>query len=210
MVNKRQLRFDLKRLQSIKTWQLVIVFIMASFVAATFLRLNNIGMVERRTAVINADKTGNEKNIQNRLYDLQRYVSSHMNADMGKGVYLESSYQRAVQTAYSKVSTTSNPNGNIYKKAQQVCAPRFTHWSLAYVQCTTEELSKYPAGTSLVDSIQLPRADMFLHNYVSPLWTPDFAGFSVLICVVIFIIILARFTSVIILRILLKKRYSVI
>lgn len=208
MLDKKRIWFDLKRLQSIKTWQLVIIFILACFIAATFLRLNNIGMVERRTAVINADNAGDESSVRNRLYDLQRYVSSHMNADMGKGVYLEASYKRAVQAAYEKVSSGGNPNGNIYKKAQETCAPRFSSWSLAYVQCTADELGKYPAGSSLVSSIALPKADMYLHSFVSPLWTPDFAGFSVLICVVIFIIILTRLTGVIILRILLKRRYQ--
>lgn len=206
VVNKKQIRFDLKRLQQVKTWQLVIIFILACFVSATFLRLNNIGMVERRSAVISADNSGDEKATADRLYDLQRYVSSHMNTDMGKGVYLEASYKKAVAAAYAKASSGSN--GNIYKKAQQVCAPQFTSWSLAYVQCTANELSKYPAGTSLIDMVDLPKADMYLHSFSSPLWTPDFAGFSVLICVVIFIIIFARTTSVIILKILLKRRYA--
>lgn len=183
---------------------------MAAFLAATFLRLNNIGMIERRTAVTNADADGNSETTITRLYDLQRYVSAHMNTDMGKGLYLEASYKRDVQKSYNTASSDVNPNGNIYKKAQEVCAPRFTRWSPAYVQCTSSELAKYPAATNLVDAAKLPRADTYLHVFISPLWSPDFAGWSVLVCIALILMILARVISVIILRIILRHRYKVV
>jgi len=169
-------------------------------VSATFLRLNNIGMVERRKAVLDADKVGNSEITQNRLYDLQRYVTSHMNTDMGKGIYLEDSYKRDVQTAYTKASTENN----IYKKAQEVCAPQFSSWSQAYVQCTIGELAKYPAN----DNLKMPKADAYLHVFVSPIISFDFAGLSVLICIVILTMIMVRLTSVIILKMLLRYHYK--
>jgi len=89
VVDKRSIKHSIKQLQRIKTWQLVILLILAGFLSATFLRLNNIGMIQRRTAVLNADAVGDNEITQNRLYDLQRYVTSHMNTDMNKGVYLE-------------------------------------------------------------------------------------------------------------------------
>lgn len=208
MVDKKKIKSKLNQLQRFKTWQLLILLILSTFVSATFLRLNNIGMVERRSAVITADNKGDATVTQNRLYDLQRYVSAHMNTDMGKGVYLESSYKRDVQTAYDNVSGGSNPNGNIYKKAQEICAPRFTNYSYAYLQCTTSELAKYPASDNLINSINLPQANMYLHSFASPLWSPDFAGYSLIVSVFISIIILARFTSVGILRIMLRHHYK--
>jgi hypothetical protein len=152
VADKRRVRKTIKDLQRIKTWQLVVVLILMGFVSATFLRLNNIGMVERRTAVTNADKAGDETDIIRKLSDLQRYVAAHMNTDLGKGVYLESTYQKDSQAALDAVSDDANPNGNIYKKAQEVCAPQFTHYSTAYLQCTTSELAKYPASSNLVNS----------------------------------------------------------
>jgi len=201
-VDKKKVRHSLNKLQHIKTWQLVILLILAGFISATFLRLNNIGMLDRRNAVIAADTVGDGGVTQSRLYDLQRFVSAHMNTDMGKGIYLEASYKRDVQAAYTRASGTSN--GNIYKKAQEVCAPRYTSWSPAYVQCTVTELAKYPSADALV----LPKADMYLHSYVSPLWSPDFAGWSLLVCCFILLIIIVRITSVGILRLLLARRYK--
>lgn len=77
LVTKRQqYGRGLKRLQQVKTWQLVLVLVLILFVTATFLRLNNIGMIQRRDAVLSADKQGNEDVLRNRLYDLQRMLHS--------------------------------------------------------------------------------------------------------------------------------------
>jgi hypothetical protein len=208
VADKRRIKHSIKQWQRVKTWQLIVLLILAGFVSATFLRLNNIGMIERRSAVLSADEAGVSEITINRLYDLQRYVSAHMNTDMGKGVYLEASYKRDTQAAYDKAAVDSNPNGNIYKKAQEVCAPKFSRYSYAYLQCTTGELAKYPAASDLQTAVQAPKADSYLHVFVSPLWSPDFAGWSVVLCAVLAVMIIVRFISLLILRIILHQHYK--
>jgi hypothetical protein len=207
VTDKRQVRRSIKDLQRVKTWQLIIVLILVGFLAATFLRLNNIGMVERRTAVIAADEAGNQEDLIKRLYDLQRYVSTHMNTDMGKGVYLEASYKRDSQKVLDAAASQQNENGNIYKKAQEVCAPRFSGYSAAYLQCTTSELAKYPAATDLISAAKLPAADSYLHDFVSPAWSPDFAGWSLVVCGVLVLMIIARLIGLVVLKLLLRRHY---
>jgi len=208
VADKRGVRRSIHQLQRVKTWQLVLLLILAGFLAATFLRLNNIGMIERRSAVLAADEAGNSDATIDRLYDLQRYVSSHMNTDMGKGVYLESSYKRDVQAVYDAASSQANDNGNIYKKAQEICAPQFSRWSSAYVLCTSSELAKFPAGADLVSAVKLPKADAYLHVYSSPLWSPDFAGWTLLICALIGVMIITRISSLALLRSILHRHYK--
>jgi len=193
----------MRQLQHVKTWQLVILLVLFGFVAATFLRLNNIGMVQRRDAVLAADKNGDEAVIQERLYDLQRYVTAHMNADMGS-IYLENQYKRDSQAVIDQAGNDGNPNGNIYKKAQEVCAPKFTHYSQAYLQCTVDYLSQFAPADNPASTVTLPRADAYRYSYVSPLWSSDFAGLSVLICLFIILTIIARLLGVAILRTMLK------
>jgi hypothetical protein len=205
VADKRQVRRNIRRLQHIKTWQLVTLLLLVGFVAATLLRLNNIGMVQRREAVLAADKTGDTNAIKARLYDLQRYVTSHMNADMGS-IYLENQYKRDSQQVIDSAGSVTNPNGNIYKKAQEVCAPRFTHYSQAYLQCTVDYLSQYSPANSPNANVRLPKADAYRYSYVSPLWTPDFAGFAVLICLLIIVTIIARLAALVILRMILRMR----
>jgi hypothetical protein len=207
VANKRRVRKTIKDLQRVKTWQLLVLLILAGFIAATFLRLNNIGMVERRTAVLAADTAGDESNTIKKLYDLQQYVSAHMNTDLGKGVYLESSYNHDYQTALTAASSDSDPNGNIYKKAQEVCAPRFSHYSTAYLQCTIGELAKYPAASDPASAVKAPSVSTYVHDYESPAWSPDFAGWSLVVCAVIALMIIARLVSLGILKLLLSRHY---
>jgi len=206
VVDKRRIRRSIRQLQHVKTWQLFVLLILSIFVAATFLRLNNIGMIERRTAVIDADNAGNDTATQTRLYDLQRYVSSHMNTNLGKGVPLEATYNRVYNRLLTEASNDNNPNGNIYKKAQEVCAPKFSTYSSAYLQCTVGELAKYPASSNLISSVNLSTSG-FVYNFVSPLWSPDFAGLSVLVCIAILTMIIVRLIGVGILKLMLRHHY---
>jgi len=164
-------------------------------------------MVERRAAVTVADEVGDETETIKRLYDLQQYVTKHMNTDLGKGVYLESTYQKDSQNLLNQASSDQNPNGNIYKKAQEVCAPRFNHYSTAYLQCTTSELAKYPAATELIQNVKLPPPSAYLHDYESPIWSPDFAGWSLVVCAVLILMIIVRLASLGILKLMLQRHY---
>lgn len=203
MTDKRQVKRGIRRLQNLKTWQLAILLLLTGFIAATFLRLNNIGMVQRRDAVLRADKAGDATAIQARLFDLQRYVSAHMNADMGS-IYLEHQYRRDSQRAIDAEGSVSNPNGNIYKKAQEECAPRFQSYSQAYLQCTLNYLSQFSPADSPEGEIRIPKADMYRYSFVSPFWSPDFAGFSVLACLLIVVVMVARLMGLLVLKMMLK------
>lgn len=210
MADKRQVRQSIKRLQRVKTWQLLVLLLLMCFVAATFLRLNNIGMAERRAAVLAADKSATQpfdsSVVQNRLYDLQRYVAAHMNTDTGP-IYLEGQYRRDAQTIVDKAKESNNSGVNINAEAEAVCRPRFSVWSPAYVQCFADELAKYPPSEDPVQNVSLPSTELYRYSFASPVWSPDFAGWSVIICIIIIVMIIARLLSLAILRILLKRHY---
>lgn len=196
-----------RSIRNVQIWQLAVLFILSAFISASFLRLNSIGMVQRREAVLQADEAGDLDMIAERLYDLQQFVSSHMNTSLGKGVSLEHSYSRAVTKWQEGQYGDSNPNGNIYKKAQEVCAPQYSSYSYAYLQCTTSELEKYPASNNPNTESSRPRQESFIHSFASPLWSPDFAGWSVLVTIVIGLIMVAKIISELVLRALLKRHY---
>lgn len=174
--------------------------------AATFLRLNNIGMIERRTAVFHADEQGDPEIIRARLFDLQRYSASHMNADSG-ALYLESQYQRDTQASIEAASARDNAN-NINVQADRTCKNQFGGYSQAYVQCFAAELAKHPSGDDSIAKANLPNPTLYRHHFTSPLWSPDFAGFSLLICFAIVVILFARLLGLVLLRLLLRRHYS--
>jgi len=200
-----QVRHVYRQIQRAKTWQLLLVLMLVGFVAATFLRLNNVGMVQRLEAVEAADKEGRDEDMFNRVYDLQRYTASHMNASTGQFDLVEQ-YNRDVKKVLENASDDTNPNGNVNAKAAAVCDPQFTWGSPAYVQCFIEELNKYPAAPDIENSLDLPNPALYRHSFISPLWSPDFAGFSTLIFIVIALIILGRWLHLGFLYMLLKLR----
>ena len=205
MSDTRNLRKSIKHLQLIKTWQLVILLVLMLFVSATFLRLNNTGMIERRNAVENADKNGDADDIAARIYDLQRYSAAHMNADSGV-FYLQQTYNRNVQAAVEASSRASAQNKSLNAKAEAVCKPQFSSYSTAYLQCFVAELEKHK-GSNTLPTVEMPNPALYRYGFISPLWSPDFAGFSVLITLLIAFVIVLRIIVLLTLRILLRHRY---
>lgn len=211
MADKRRVRKTIKQIQRVKTWQLLILLLLAGLIAATFLRLNNVGMVERRTAVLQADEAGDKVALFNNLYSLQRYVSDHMNADPGR-IALEHQYKRDADAAKKKAEKAATSTGSgAYKKAASVCDPKAiaSGWRWPdprYISCIDTELKKYPEAS--VPTIELPNANLYYHTFYSPVWSPDFAGWTLVICALIALIILLRVVSLLILKALLRRHYS--
>lgn len=206
VADKRHIRQGIGWLQRVKTWQLILLLILAGLIAATFLRLNNIGMIERRTAVFSADKAGNAEVTKARLFDLQRYSAAHMNAESGV-IYLEEQYKRDTQVAIEAASARDS-GSNINTLADQTCKAQFGGYSQAYVQCFAAELAKYPEGANAPDKANLPSPSLYRHEFSSPAWSPDFAGFSLFLCGIIVFVIVTRLLGLVVLRALLHRHYA--
>lgn len=205
MADRRQVRNNIRQLQKVKTWQLVLVLVLLIFVAATFLRMNNTNMVQRRNAVAAADKSGNIQDITARIYDLQRWSSGHMNADSGT-FYLQEQYNRDAQRALTDTASISEESARAHAEAEAVCHPLFQGYSVAYMQCFLAELAKHPGSDTLPEPT-LPNPALYRYSFVSPLWSPDWAGLSVVACIIVLIVIMARAASLLVLRVLLRRHY---
>jgi hypothetical protein cdivTM7_00309 len=215
-IDKRKTKFRIKRLSQIKTWQLVILLVMSSFISATFLRLNNVGMVERRESVENADKTGDIVSLQQRLYDLQRYVSTHMNTHPGK-IALDHTYKRAYEQKLKEFEEAikNRSNNDTVSKVRSVCDAkaqqggygRFTTQAdPRYINCINEEWEKYPAAKVANLQFEAPSTEPYYHTFVSPVWSADFAGWSLLVTILIAVIIIVRLVILGVLKLMLKRR----
>lgn len=208
MTDKRNIRKNIKRLETIKTWQLIIILILSLFLSATFLRINNTGMITRRNAIDGADKSGDVIDVTSRIYDIQRYAAAHMNADTGI-FYLQSQYDRDVKAAVGSASGDASVGANSPQaRADAVCNPNLQihGYSLAYQNCMLEQLDKQG---QVVDpaSITLPNPALYRYSFTSPVWSPDFAGWSVLLSLLITALVAVRFVVWAVLKVLLKRHY---
>ncbi|MBQ3294594.1 hypothetical protein IJG98_02605 [Candidatus Saccharibacteria bacterium] len=212
----KRLTIRLKKLRAVKTWQLFLIFILLLFASATLLRLDHIKMTNLRSAVLEADKEGNEIILADALNNLKDFTVSHTvvnvvdnNGDkkieFGTGVfYLEQSYLTAASEILQKASEAEidddNPNGNVYALASAVCRPLAiaNGWSWnspEHIACWQTELAKYPATSAEGDTVRvsLPSTELYRREYVSPVWTPSPSGFAILITLILGVVIFIRF-----------------
>ena len=212
MSKKRAIEQDIDRLRRVKTWQLVVILLLLGFVTATLLRLNNIGMIQRRDAVLAADQEGDVDTMRSRLFDLQRYSSQHMNAST-ESFYLEEQFHRDAEAAKKLAIDMYSSGENIYKKVdQEICAPiaKANNWRWPdprYTNCLASELEKYPEA-SVDPDVKLPAPETYRHSFESPVWSPDFAGFAVLACIILTGVIVLRILSLAVLHVMLRAYRS--
>lgn len=203
--NVRRDRRWLKRLGTVKTWQLLILLVIFMMLAAIFLRLNNLGMIERRDAVIAADKAGDVAKVQKTAAELQNFVSRHMNTYMGHGIALQNTYDAAVQRAV-ETSKVPDLNSEAFRVASENCKPKIAQGGYsAYSSCIVAAIGGQ--GTESLGNPKLPNASAFYLIFSPPIWSLDLAGIMLLICLVILIAILVRLIAIVVLKLILRFKY---
>lgn len=227
------LRKLLRNFGAVRNWQLLLILIPLLFVTATLLRLDHIKMVDLRDAVLAADAENNDAEIQASLEKLQEFVFTHVivNVVESNGIqsvifgtgpfYLENQYLRAADAAIANAEAEliddSNPYGNIYAAVLAICRPQAlaNGWSWnhpSYLNCWTSELAKYPASENFETNLtaKVPSTELYRHNYASPIWAPSWAGWAMLACAIILLIVVIRIFIWCILKvalIFLKEKY---
>lgn len=163
-------------------------------VAVVALRHNNQHMAQLRQAVFTADQQNGD--VESALVNLRDYVTGHMNTSLtaaSNGVYppiqLKYTYSRLVQAAGSQAS---GANANLYNEAQTYCQAKIpTGFSGRYrLDCIEQYVSSH--GGAPVSSIP---DSLYKFDFVSPTWSPDVAGFAVLltaICLLGSVVLVAR------------------
>lgn len=206
-IDRRQVKRDIKRLGRVKTWQLVLLLILSLYVSATFLRINNVGMLERVKAVEAADKLADEEVIEERLFELQRYVSQHMNTST-RDIYLQTIYERDSKAILKKAEDANRHTNNaIWNKAANECYAEYPGYWQGQIECILEKQKKFPTSTPITE-VQTPDPAQYKHAFLSPLWSPDFAGWSVLVSVLLLLAIIVRVLAMVTLRLLLRSHYK--
>jgi hypothetical protein len=208
---KSTYRRMLKTVRGLKTWQLIVLLLLGMLVSATLLRLNNVGMNERRSAVIKADEAGDADKLRNSIVDLQRYVTHHMNTSLDNGFFLSSTYARDRDAALEAAGGATNPNSAVYQQASIECRAKWQggreSFRNDYVQCVIDRVSALAPQGDAEKALQLPKADAYRVNFTSPLWSFDLAGIAVAFCALVLLVIIGRFVAVLLLRFLLRRHY---
>lgn len=189
---KKRLYHIWTKIRPIRVRYILVAFLCMLIVSAFALRQNNQNMIELRQAVYTADEQNG--NVEGALRDLRQYVYAHMNTDLSTGkaavyppIQLEHTYARLVAAQQESIKQA---NQQIYTDAQAYCEKLHpeSYSGGPRVPCIRE----YVAGKGV--KVKPIPDSLYKFDFVSPKWTPDLAGWSVVATVVLFLGLLTRIT----------------
>ena len=178
-MNKRHLHHVLVQLRRVKAWYFIIAIVISLSISVLALRHNNIRALQLRDTVIQVDKDNGD--VESALRNLREYVYGHMHTQLAApgGAYppvqLKYRYDRLV----ADQKTASNTG--LATEAQNYCEAQMpTGRSLYRIDCIQSYILTHGAtpGQSIPDSL-------YKFDFVPPTWSPDLAGWSVLVTAVL-------------------------
>ncbi len=174
------------RFTNIRPIYLLLVAVICGVVCVVALRSNNEHMLALRNAVYQADKS--DGNVSRALDNLQAYVTAHMNTNLstGKGsvyppIQLEYTYLRIVK---AEESSSKNANTGLYTAAEYYCQKLdpIDFSGRNRVPCIEQYVTSHGSSVPKVP------AALYEFDFLSPSWSPDLAGWSLLATILLFIL----------------------
>ncbi len=204
-MNKRYLHHLWTVIRPIKTWYLLAVCAVFAIICMASLRTNYQHMARLRQNVYTADSTadGQNGNVEQALQQLRAYVGNHMNTNLATddGVYppiqLVHTYERLVAAEQARINTA---NSQVYTEAQAQCEALFPAGlsGRTRIPCIEQYVKEHG-----VTAKPIPAA-VYMFDFVSPRWSPDIAGLSMLTSILFLGLAILRFAGGLLLRRLTK------
>ncbi len=179
-----------KYLRAINIWYITIAFVCMLGITAYALRHNNQRMIALREAVYVADKEGGD--VEGTLRDLRTYVYGHMNTNLNSGkasvyppIQLKYTYERLLSEQQEEVK---QQNEQIYTEAQRECERLHpeSYSGGARVPCIRDYVANKGIHTKdIPDSV-------YKFDFVTPVWSPDVAGISLVVTVLLGLLLTIR------------------
>lgn len=190
-LNKRHLHHTWTYLRSVSYWYFLLGFIATGIVFVNAYRSNNLKMIELRQAVYEADEKNGD--VETALRNLREFVHGHMNTDLAVG---ETAIKPPIQLKYryerlylAEKERASAENQKIYTDAQAECERRFPSGlsGSGRIPC----ISEYVASKGVVER-PIPK-ELYQFDFISPKWSPDLAGWSLLVTILFGLLFVVRF-----------------
>jgi preprotein translocase subunit SecF len=173
------------------TWVFLLLFLTSGIICIFSLRHNNETMVKLRSAVYEADK--NNGDVNTTLNALRKYVYGHMNTNLSSGgnaikppIQLKSTYERLQSSEQKRVDSA---NTNVYTQAQVYCQQQNSvdFSGRNRVPCVQDYVTTHGEKVNTVP------AALYQYDFVSPTWSPDLAGWSLVLSLILFILFISSF-----------------
>jgi hypothetical protein len=181
-MDKSFFRRLLKHLRSVSPWIFLIIAVISTLVCITSLRHNNLTALQLRDEVLQVDKDNGD--VETALRKLRAYIYAHMNTDLASGpnaikppIQLKYRYERLVAEQKQKAGTQTADQ--LYTEAQAYCEKQVPTGlsGRGRVPC----ISDYVASHSAQPTVATIPDSLYKFDFVSPLWSPDVAGWSLIV-----------------------------
>lgn len=190
MSDKRKISYNYKKLKKIKPRYLLLLSIIFLVISIYGLRQNYSEMVRLRTAVATADEQNGD--VEAALRNLRQFVYNHMNTNLSSGnvsikppIQLKYRYERLAKAEEKKAS---EENKAVKQRADAICLQKYPGkvFNSNRVNCVAKYISDNSVKPDPIPS------DLYKFDFVSPGWSPDLAGISLLFSLVFFLAFIAR------------------
>jgi hypothetical protein len=183
-MNKRKLNHELGQLKTLPIWTFLVLSVVFGLIAVFALRTNNQQMIKLKAAVFTADEQNGD--VEAALRELREHVYAHMNTNLTAGdnaikppIQLKYRYERLLAAEQAKFGNT---NEELYTAAQNHCeqlSPGGFSGS-GRIPCIKDYIDSHGGEVKLTD---IPK-EAYMFDFVSPSWSPDLAGWSLVLAVV--------------------------
>ena len=194
-MHKRKLHHLLVTLRPISYWYFVAIFLASGFAASYALRQNNLKAIELRDKVLEVDKADGD--VEAALKELREFTYGHMNANLASdtGIYppiqLKYRYERLVAAEQSRAESQ---NRDLYNDAQEYCEANSPDgfFGASRLPCIEKYLDDH--GRPEAKPREIPDS-LYKFDFVAPIWSPDLAGWSIVLAALALFLLAARITA---------------
>lgn len=177
-MNKKKLHHLWTKIRPISYWYFLALFIASSLVFVFAYRQNNLEALKMRDTLLEVDRQNGD--VETELKNLRGFIYSHMNADLAGGpnsiyppIQLVHTYERLVQAEKDRVAAAQK-EVNIQANAHCAVAVPENGPGTNRVPCITQYIQDHPVKEQSIPD------DLYKFDFVSPVWSPDLAGWSLI------------------------------
>lgn len=184
---KRHVHSIWSKIEGLSPWYLLAAALIFGSISVYNLRQNNLTMVKLRNQVFATDQKNGD--VETALKNLRKFIYSHMNTNLDTGtgikppVQLKYRFERLVKAETDRVNAI---NAKVYKNANATCGKLYPT-GFGGIPC----VEKYVKG-KLATAQPVPE-DLYKFDFLSPRWTPDLAGWTLLLSIIFFLLFAVRF-----------------
>lgn len=172
----------LRQIRQANYFPWLVILLVSGLVCGLALRHNNTTMIKLRSDVYAADASGG--NVNAALNNLRGYVYSHMNTNLSSGTGVKPPIQ--LPATYNRLAADEERKANnqgLYTEAENYCQAKIpasvSISGRGRIGCVQDYIKSHggkPGAT-------VP-ASLYQFDFISPRWSPDLAGWSLLVTII--------------------------